>query len=196
MEGKILGLVCISCYYQAHMYKKLYMRRFNTAAALLFVKVEISFPESLAYQLTLYRGYLTICHPEDQNLSNVEKLVETSSTQAIRQWRKLPSIVSTMHTTILRAAQQIIELQEASQLHIGLQAQNINRMSSIHDMKATVKTWRNRLPLQCDDLLHWSNIFMWRHHHYQAIVAAYENLSSQMPKNETQSNNHAMLGML
>ena len=25
-------------------------------------QVEISYPESLAYQLTLYRGYLTICH--------------------------------------------------------------------------------------------------------------------------------------
>lgn len=157
-------------------------------------QVEVSFPEALAYQLTLYRGYLTICHPEDQNFNNVEKLVDTASTQAIRQWRKLPQIVSTMHTGILRAAQQIIELQEASQLHMGLQQQTIGRMSSLHDMKATVKTWRNRLPLQCDDLVHWSDIFMWRHHHYQAIVAAYENLSSQMA-NETQSNNHAMLGV-
>ena len=156
--------------------------------------MEVSYPESLAYQLTLYRGYLTICHQEDQNLSNVEKLVESASTQAIRQWRKLPHIVSSVHKNILRAAQQIIELQEASQLHIGLQQQNIGRMSSLHDMKATVKTWRHRLPLQCDDLVHWSDIFMWRHHHYQAIVAAYENLSSQM-SNETQSNNHAMLGM-
>lgn len=25
-----------------------------------------------------------------------------------------------------------------------------------------------------DNLSHWSDIFMWRHHHYQAIVAAYE----------------------
>lgn len=28
-----------------------------------------------------------------------------------------------------------------------------------------------------DNLSHWSDIFMWRHHHYQAIVAAYENQS-------------------
>ncbi|XP_065666832.1 transformation/transcription domain-associated protein isoform X3 [Hydra vulgaris] len=157
-------------------------------------QVELSFPDAIAYQLTLYRGYLSICHPDEQNLSNLEKLVDAASTQAIRQWRRLPNIVSSIHIKILRAAQQIIELQEASQLHVGLQQQNIGRMSSLHDMKATVKTWRNRLPLQCDDLLHWSDIFMWRHHHYQAIVAAYENLSTQM-SNEAQSNNHAMLGV-
>ena len=87
-------------------------------------------------------------------MSNVEKLVDTASTQAIRQWRKLPQIVSAMHTNILRAAQQIIELQEASQLHIGLQQANIGRITSLHDMKATVKTWRNRLPLQVSHLFH------------------------------------------
>jgi len=156
-------------------------------------QVEISYPDSLAYQLSMYRGYLTICHPDDQNLSTVDKLVETASMQAIRQWCKMPHIVSSMHSTLLRAAQQIMELQEASQLHNGLQQQNIGRMSSLHDMKATCKTWRTRLPLQCDDLVHWSDVFMWRHHHYQAIVAAYENLSTQMP--DSQSSNHAMLGV-
>jgi len=35
---------------------------------------------------------------------------------------------------------------------------------------------------------------MWRQHHYQAIVAAYENLSSHNSSSETQSSNHAMLG--
>lgn len=78
-------------------------------------------------------------------------------------------------------------------MHVGLQPQNIGRVTNLHDMKAIVKTWRNRLPLQCDDLVHWSDVFMWRHHHYQAIVAAYENLSSTMP--DTQSSNHAMLGV-
>ena len=29
-----------------------------------------------------------------------------------------------------------------------------------------------------DDLSHWSDIFMWRQHHYQAIVQAYDNSSN------------------
>eukprot|EP00794_Sanderia_malayensis_P003407 gene3407-3897_t len=149
----------------------------------------------LAYRLSLYRGFVAICNPDEQHQQPtiVTKLVETATTQAIRQWRKLPSIVSEIHSSLLRAAQQIMELQEASSIHVGLQQQNIGRGPNLHDMKAIVKTWRNRLPLHCDDLVHWSDVFMWRHHHYQSIVAGYENISSTMP--ETQSSNHAMLGV-
>ena len=156
----------------------------------------MSSPDSMAYRLTLYRGFIAICHPEEQHQHQpalIEKLVETATSQAIRQWRRLPALVSDIHSDLLRTAQQIMELHEASQVHVGLQPQNIGRVTNLHDMKAIVKTWRNRLPLQCDDLVHWSDIFMWRHHHYQAIVAAYENLSSSLP--DTQSNNHAMLGV-
>ncbi len=83
------------------------------------------------------------------------------------------------HTPLLQAAQRIIELHEASQIHQGLQPANLGRNQSLHDMKAIVKTWRNRLPMVSDDLTHWSDIFMWRQHHYQAIVSAYDNLNSQ-----------------
>ncbi|WAQ94365.1 TRRAP-like protein [Mya arenaria] len=77
-----------------------------------------------------------------------------------------------------KAAQQIMELQEAAQINQGLQPANITRSTSLHDMKAIVKTWRNRLPMISDDLSHWSDIFTWRQHHYQFI-----------------QNNHSMLGV-
>ncbi|KAJ7354749.1 hypothetical protein OS493_030526 [Desmophyllum pertusum] len=32
-----------------------------------------------------------------------------------------------------------------------------------------------------DNLSHWSDVFMWRHHHYQAIVAAYESQAQHEP---------------
>ena len=32
---------------------------------------------------------------------------------------------------------------------------------------------RNRLPMISDNLSHWSDIFLWRHHHYEAIINAY-----------------------
>ncbi|XP_068742186.1 transformation/transcription domain-associated protein-like isoform X1 [Montipora capricornis] len=154
-------------------------------------QAEVNFPESIAYKLNLYRGYIAICHPDEQHLNMVDKLVEHSTTQAIRQWRRLPPVISQQHIPLLQAAQQIMELQEAAQIHTGLQPPNVGRSTSLHDMKAIVKTWRNRLPMPSDNLSHWSDIFMWRHHHYQAIVAAYESQG----QHEAQQSNHSMLGV-
>lgn len=80
----------------------------------------------------------------------------------MREWRRLPPIVSHIHLPILQSAQQIMELQEASQIH--------QQPLKVPDMKAVVKTWRNRLPVIADDLSHWSDIFTWRQHHYQLIT--------------------------
>uniref|UniRef100_A0A8C1XR13 Transformation/transcription domain-associated protein n=1 Tax=Cyprinus carpio TaxID=7962 RepID=A0A8C1XR13_CYPCA len=123
-------------------------------------------------------------------LNFIERLVEMASSLAIREWRRLPHIVSHVHTPLLQAAQQIIELQEAAQINAGLQPANLGRNTSLHDMKTVVKTWRNRLPIVSDDLSHWSSIFMWRQHHYQAIVTSYENNTQHDP-----NTNNAMLGV-
>ncbi len=37
-------------------------------------------------------------------------------------------------------------------------------------MKAIIKTWKNRLPVVADDLSHWSDVFVWRQHHYQFVI--------------------------
>ncbi|XP_034070186.1 transformation/transcription domain-associated protein isoform X3 [Gymnodraco acuticeps] len=154
------------------------------------VQVELSCPKEMAWKVNMHRGYLAICHPEEQQLNFIERLVEMASSLAIREWRRLPHIVSHVHTPLLQAAQQIIELQEAAQINSGLQPANLGRNTSLHDMKTVVKTWRNRLPIVSDDLSHWSSIFMWRQHHYQAIVTAYETNTQHDP-----NNNNAMLGV-
>nr|XP_057918223.1 transformation/transcription domain-associated protein isoform X2 [Doryrhamphus excisus] len=154
------------------------------------VQVELSCPKEMAWKVNMHRGYLAICHPEEQQLNFIERLVEMASSLAIREWRRLPHIVSHVHTPLLQAAQQIIELQEAAQINAGLQPANLGRNTSLHDMKTVVKTWRNRLPIVSDDLSHWSSIFMWRQHHYQAIVTAYETNTQHDP-----NNNNAMLGV-
>ncbi|KAG9267683.1 transformation/transcription domain-associated protein isoform X2 [Astyanax mexicanus] len=154
------------------------------------VQVELSCPKEMAWKVNMHRGYLAICHPEEQQLNFIERLVEMASSLAIREWRRLPHIVSHVHTPLLQAAQQIIELQEAAQINAGLQPANLGRNTSLHDMKTVVKTWRNRLPIVSDDLSHWSSIFMWRQHHYQAIVSAYENNTQHDP-----NTNNAMLGV-
>ncbi|KAM4525361.1 transformation/transcription domain-associated protein isoform 1-T1 [Odontesthes bonariensis] len=154
------------------------------------VQVELSCPKEMTWKVNMHRGYLAICNPEEQQLNFIERLVELASSLAIREWRRLPHIVSHVHTPLLQAAQQIIELQEAAQINAGLQPTNLGRNTSLHDMKTVVKTWRNRLPIVSDDLSHWSSIFMWRQHHYQAIVTAYETNTQHDP-----NNNNAMLGV-
>lgn len=136
-------------------------------------------------QVNLYRGFLAICNSEDQHLNAVERYVELASGLCMREWRRLPHIVSHVHLPLLQAAQQIMELQEAMQIHQGLLH---GRSTSLHDMKAIVKTWRNRLPVIADDLSHWSDIFTWRQHHYTFISSHYDS-------QQDQTSNHSMLGV-
>ncbi|ALC42664.1 Nipped-A [Drosophila busckii] len=139
-------------------------------------KTEQCYSKQYGYKLNLYKGYLSILYQEERQAASVERYVEIASSLCIREWRRLPYVVSHIHLPYLQASQQIMELHEASQIHQGLtQARN----SSLHDMKAIVKTWRNRLPVISDDLSHWSDIFTWRQHHYQIITQHLEQQSDQ-----------------
>lgn len=83
---------------------------------------------------------------------------------------------------------QVVELQEAAQIHQGLlQA----RPGTLHDVKAIVKTWRNRLPVIADDLSHWSDVFTWRQHHYQFIVSHYDQQGDQQASAQSMLGVHA-----
>ncbi|XP_043599030.1 transformation/transcription domain-associated protein isoform X1 [Bombus pyrosoma] len=148
-------------------------------------QVEHNCPKEMAWKVNLYRGFLAICNSEDQHLNAVERYVELASGLCMREWRRLPHIVSHVHLPLLQAAQQIMELQEAMQIHQGLLH---GRSTSLHDMKAIVKTWRNRLPVIADDLSHWSDIFTWRQHHYTFISSHYDS-------QQDQTTNHSMLGV-
>lgn len=151
------------------------------------LRVEQACPKQEGYKVNLYRGYLAILNTDEQHLSSVERYVEIASVLCMREWRRLPAIVSHIHLPILQAAQQIMELQEACQIHQGLMQ---CRLSSLHDMKAIVKTWRNRLPVIADNLSHWSDIFTWRQHHYQIITSHLEKQPDVGP-----GGNQSMLGV-
>ncbi|KAI5692206.1 hypothetical protein M8J75_004578 [Diaphorina citri] len=57
-------------------------------------------------------------------------------------------------------------------------------------MNATVKTWRTRLPVISDNLSHWSDVFMWRQHHYQFVTQHYDAL-----KESGNTGNRSILGV-
>uniref|UniRef100_A0AAR5Q8F1 FAT domain-containing protein n=1 Tax=Dendroctonus ponderosae TaxID=77166 RepID=A0AAR5Q8F1_DENPD len=138
------------------------------------VNVDFVSNKDTAWKATLYGGFLCICQPEESKpLLYVERYVENASNSCLNEWRRLPHIVSHIHLQYLQAAQQIMELQEAYQIHKCLLQGGVNP-TSLHDLKAIVKTWRNRLPVIADDLVHWSDIFAWRQQHYQLIVKYHE----------------------
>ncbi|XP_070134948.1 transcription-associated protein 1 isoform X3 [Drosophila bipectinata] len=139
-------------------------------------KTEQCYIKQYGFKVNLYKGYLCLLHPDERQTGSVERYVEIASSLCIREWRRLPHIVSHIHLPFLQASQQIMELHEASQIHQGLTQ---SRNNSLHDMKAIVKTWRNRLPIISDDLSHWSDIFTWRQHHYQIITQHLEQQSDQ-----------------
>lgn len=76
---------------------------------------------------------------------------------------------------------------QACQIHQGL----TQSRTSIHDMKAIVKTWRNRLPVVADDLSHWGDIFTWRQHHYQIITSYLEEQKTDVIKTNLMMGAHA-----
>lgn len=118
------------------------------------------------YKLNLYNGFVSVLNQKESTTA-VSKHIELASAACLQEWRRLPTVVSHMHLPILQVSQQIMELQEASQIHQDLQRK---QALPFHDMKSIVKTWRNRLPVIADDLTHWNDIFTWRQHHYQLIT--------------------------
>ncbi|XP_049868860.1 transcription-associated protein 1 isoform X2 [Pectinophora gossypiella] len=148
-------------------------------------EVEYNCPKELSWVVNLYRGYLCICAGGEQQVAGVERHAEAAAAACLRDWRRLPRLVSHAHLPLLRAAQQLMELSEAAQIHSGLLH---SRPTSLHDMKAIVKTWRNRLPVVADPLSHWGAIFTWRQHHYQFIASHYDSQTEHAA-------NHSMLGV-
>lgn len=98
--------------------------------------------ENYSARLNLLRGFLALCYPDEQRLNAVEKLIEAASIQSIKQWRRLPSVVSSAHNPLLQLSQQIMELQEATTIHSGLQSGGLNRQAFQTEVKTIFKTWK------------------------------------------------------
>jgi transformation/transcription domain-associated protein len=117
-------------------------------------------------KVSLYGGFVSLLTQRD-NAAAIGKYIELATNASLQEWRNLPHIISNIHIPILQITQQIMELQEACQIH-----QDLLRKHSLpfHDMKSIFKTWRNRLPIISDDLSYWRDIFTWRHYHYKLIA--------------------------
>ena len=107
--------------------------------SLLLSQKDTNLPKDQSWRWPLYQGYYIVCNPEDlhhlmltsnqssnnaslvfSSSSAVESKVERCMLLALKEWRRLPRLVSPAHMTLLQAAQQIVELQEAFQIQNNL----------------------------------------------------------------------------
>ena len=98
--------------------------------------------ENYSARLNLLRGFLALCYPDEQRLNAVEKLIEAASIQGVKQWRRLPGIVANSHISLLQLSQQIMELQEATTIHTGLQTGGLNKQLFQTEVTTIFKTWK------------------------------------------------------
>jgi transformation/transcription domain-associated protein len=182
--------------------------------SLLLSQKDSNLPKDQSWRWSLYQAYYLVCNLDDYHHlllasgSNptslqtvfspnaiIESRVERCIHLALKEWRRLPRLVSPAHITLLQASQQIVELQEAFQIQNNLnlmsqQQTQINPTSTLQEIKGIIKTWRTRLPLINDDLSYWNDIFTWRQYHYEAFTKFYEKQTT------TGTNaNPAMLGV-
>lgn len=193
--------------------------------SLLINQKDSSLPRNHSWLLSLYHGYFIVCNPDDYqqliqatasnqaqavNLlsanSAVESKIDRCMHMALKEWRRLPRLVSPAHMVLLQAAQQIVELQEAFQIQNNLStlaqlnqssvnpgSNTSNNQSILQEIKAIIKTWRARLPLISDDISYWNDIFTWRQYHYESFTKFYD--KQQALSGGSTGANPAMLGV-
>lgn len=93
----------------------------------------------------------------------------------------MPVLVSNLHLPLLRAAQQITEVQEAASVVTGGSGANAAgaggqgprvgaEKNVLQDLRNLTKAWRHRMPLVSDDTAFWFMIFNWRHQVLQLVT--------------------------
>ncbi|OAF71559.1 hypothetical protein A3Q56_00686 [Intoshia linei] len=146
------------------------MANWNTLKDLL-PKIEINLPREYGWKVNVYRGYLSLVTLDDiHHLATIETYISNAFTAAIKLWRRFPNICTNSNIPLLYATQQIVELSESfNMIKSQINSLSTNRSTAYHEFGSQIKTWRNRLPMICDSLAHWSNIMLWRRHHFQAM---------------------------
>lgn len=143
------------------------MTDWQSMKSILLAQKDTNLPKDQAWRWSLYQGYYLVCNPEDYHhlmVTNsgssqlylspgaaVDSKVERCMLMALKEWRRLPRLVSPAHMTLLQAAQQIVEMKEAFQIQNNLYtlgqiasaspaiAPNINPSSILQEIKGMNK---------------------------------------------------------
>jgi transformation/transcription domain-associated protein len=104
--------------------------------SILLMQKDQNIPKENLIRWSLFQGYYLICNQDDyhhniiltnantSNILNPNGLVESRVDRLIylslKEWRRLPKLLTPAHIPLLQLSQQIIELQEAFQIQNGI----------------------------------------------------------------------------
>ncbi|XP_043460946.1 transformation/transcription domain-associated protein-like [Leptopilina heterotoma] len=139
-----------------------------------YLEINKDIPSDQLWKIELYRGYLST-NGEEKNLPLIDEHISNATKQCIREWKKLPRLISRSHFSLLQAAEKIADLRDAKFIHENLDPNQTANLRKI------IYTWTQRVPTIADDLSHWSNIFIWREYQYKSLIA----FATSIPKEKT-----------
>ncbi|CAG7849089.1 Transcription-associated protein 1 [Serendipita indica DSM 11827] len=114
--------------------------------------------------------------------SDFARFVDEANQLSLRKWIALPEGLTQAHVKILGQFQQVVELREASLLMSNLTSttrENLNEKAA--EAKGIFHHWRERLPLQHDEIDIWNDVVSWRQHVFHAVNKFYLPLSPDGP---------------
>ncbi|KAM7539597.1 hypothetical protein Aperf_G00000045134 [Anoplocephala perfoliata] len=115
--------------------------------------------------------------------TNLLQSIEAENTSImstiLREWRRLPLIVTNQHVRLLQACQQASEIHDGNFLLVqhavpslnaganqaltpGVSPSRIPMSQSMYDPKSIFRSWQSRGPLISDDLSFWNDLLTWR----------------------------------
>jgi transformation/transcription domain-associated protein len=103
-----------------------------------------------------------------------DKNPEVDSSHAMNlvltQWVNLPRLPCAAYTPLLVTLQRFIDIHDSVKIVKDTKA---DFLSKINDIKTVqLRVWRERLPHECDDMVHWHDVLQWRQHMFSMLTSA------------------------
>lgn len=139
-------------------------------------------------KIKLLQSYLAM---HENKISDVDAMCKQAMNVLVAQWISLPRTPSPAFVPMLHSFHQIIELYETAKIVKELGTPPQQRMHRLNDIKQNIlRSWRERLPSESDDLLQWNDILVWRQHVFGMITNAFQ----QFDQGGDMQNTSAVLG--
>nr|OQO29722.1 hypothetical protein B0A51_03481 [Rachicladosporium sp. CCFEE 5018] len=116
-------------------------------------------------------------HNKTETSQEFARICDENIQLSIKNWHKLPKMITNAHIGLLENFQQLVELHDASVICSSLAQTNAGNLDvKSQELKVLLSTWRDRLPNLWDDINAWQDLVTWRQHIFHLINGTYLNL--------------------
>ncbi|KAH9107563.1 hypothetical protein LEN26_014254, partial [Aphanomyces euteiches] len=108
----------------------------------------------------------------------VDSLISQIVDLALHQWQGLPRILSRAHIPLLHLFHQFVEAKESIQIMTDIKV--ASQQHNLPNLKASINTWRERLPNKYEPILMWDDILTWRSHMFSVVKTTFSWSDAQL----------------